>query len=392
MKRIVVCLTLFCSLAFAGYRLKLEQIPVRTLPPEIYAKLVQNKSTKALCWAWKDEDYDHSLGFSVKEIAFRSQKELPARFQEHLRTQIGKLEDAQSPYKLTLSVVDYGEITAWPKAGFVVVEGVITLFGTPMAAFATSEIVVTKDEDGYKLQYAIDDILKSFVGEIMLPSGGENIIPLAHPCTRDITKPVFQKSEANKRLQEGIAKLDEKNGFRNRRFGMSIDTFLGHAAKPEQKKGLTILRDAKDDMVIGRATANMINYVFWKGKLARVEITFTNLNGNDQTAARVHQALKMMYGRGMWGDPIRPYLDTYVEILKSRGGVGRNPIPINPIVWQGKNAFMMLDGLQTGEDGTRIPSTISPVLLTIDSVPIVDAMRKERLEKDQVLGTEKLNL
>ncbi len=367
----------------------LEKLPVRTLPQDLYGRLVKGSGLKGLSFAWKDEDYDHSLGFAVKYITFNPSKPLPERFQAHLKARLAAVEDRQSPYQLQLSVVDVGTFPGLfskkPAFGYVAVEGLITLFEKPIAAFMTCETSGSKAEDGgFKLDFAIDAILDSFANEIMLPASGERMIPLAHPFFSDLlSNPHFAKSEARQRLQDGLDKLDAKDGFRDRKFGMSIEAFLKRSAKPDQKKGLVILQDPKDDLEIGRATASSINYVFWKGRLVRVEIAFKGWNGNDQTAARAHQALKLLYGRGLWSAPIRPYLDSVVEVVQARGGVGRNPLPVNPIVWPGQRVHMMLDGLLTGEGGTHRPSTVSPVLLTLDSVPLAEAMRRELAEQDQ---------
>lgn len=191
MKRIAAAIVMSTTLLLAGYKVDLDKLPTRTLPQETYSKLVKAKGWNGLSWAWKDEDYDHSLGWAIQNVSFKSAKDLPAPFQDYLREALGKLEDRQSPYRLNLTVVDTGEITQWPKAGYITVEGLVTLFGKPLAAFVTCEFTTSKDDAGYKLQRAIDDVLKSFVGEIMLPQGGETIVPLAKPFPRDVLAPRF---------------------------------------------------------------------------------------------------------------------------------------------------------------------------------------------------------
>lgn len=389
MKRIAAAIAMSTTLLLAGYKVDLDKLPTRTLPQETYAKLVKAKGWNGLSWAWKDEDYDHSLGWALQGVAFKTAKEVPAAVQDYLKDALGKLEDRQSPYRLNLAVVDFGEITSFPKSGFVTVEGTVTLFGKPLAAFVTCETVTSKDASGYKFHYAIDDVLKSFVGEIMLPRGGETIVPVAKPFPRDVLSPRFAQSEAAQRLREGIDALDKKNAFRDRPMGMSIEAFLGKGkVRPEQKRGLVILSDPKDDLDLGRARAKAIRYIFWKGKLARVEMEFPS---GDQVAARVHQALKVIYSRGVWGDGgTRPYLDCLGEVLRARSGYGRNPVAVNPIVWEGKHVSMMLDGLSSGPDARR--NVMAPVLLTLDCVPVVEALRKELLEEDQARGAEKPNI
>lgn len=389
MKRIAATLAMSTTLLLAGYKVDLDKLPIRTLPQETYGKLVKAKGWNGLSWAWKDEDYDHSLGWAIQSISFKSSKELPAPFQDYLKEALGKLEDRQSPYRLNLAVVDFGEITSWPKSGFVTVEGTVTLFGKPLAAFVTCETVTSKSAEGYKFQYAIDDVLKSFIGEIMLPQGGETIIPLAKPFPREVaTSTLAAYAGVRQRLQEGIEALDKKNAFRDRPMGMPIEAFLGKGkVHPEQKRGLVILDDPKDDLDLGRARAKAIRYIFWKGKLARVEMEFPS---GDQVAARIHQALKIVYGRGVWGMGTRPYLDGLTEVLRARGGYGRNPVAVNPIVWEGKQVSMMLDGLASGPEARR--NVMGPVLLTLDCVPVVEAMRKELLEEDQARGAQKPNI
>ena len=119
MTRIAAALAMSTTFLFAGYKVDLDKLPVRTLPQETYGKLVKAKGWNGLSWAWKDEDYDHSLGWAIQNVSFRSSKELPAPSQHYLKEALGKLEDRQSPYRLNLGVPQQtciGESTGGQRA------------------------------------------------------------------------------------------------------------------------------------------------------------------------------------------------------------------------------------------------------------------------------------
>jgi hypothetical protein len=117
------------------------------------------------------------------------------------------------------------------------------------------------------------------------------------------------------RQQPGsIGNLDSKNGFRQARFNTAFTEFEG-LEFTKAKEGLGCYQRADEDLKVGDAEVEYIEYCFHEGRLAAV----IQYGIGADTATQLLKALRHAYGKG--------------ERLTGRGADGRS-VPIGEI-WKG---------------------------------------------------------
>jgi hypothetical protein len=96
------------------------------------------------------------------------------------------------------------------------------------------------------------------------------------------------------RQQAGsIRNLDAKNGFREARFGTPFAEFEGLEFS-KRKKGLSCFQRGEEDLQVGDAHLEYIEYCFHQDRLAAV----IQYGIGADTAAQLLKALRRAYGRG----------------------------------------------------------------------------------------------
>lgn len=90
-----------------------------------------------------------------------------------------------------------------------------------------------------------------------------------------------------------LAALDEKRGFRDAKFGMTVKQFRG-LSKPKREAGLAVYTRSTDSLTIGSGKLFLIRYGFKDGRLVAV---FLDAYGDENSNA-VLNALQAAYGPG----------------------------------------------------------------------------------------------
>jgi hypothetical protein len=138
----------------------------KTLTPEV-CKLM--KSGKKLDSVWLGPDYDKSKGFKVADLEYLAE-ERNGQVIEYLPAQLKTIAKADSPYTLTVTVVDVGSRTAtglFYIKGKITVEGRVTdSQGKVVAAFKTRE-KMPENLAGTDAKAGVDKIMTAIVKDLL---------------------------------------------------------------------------------------------------------------------------------------------------------------------------------------------------------------------------------
>ena len=159
MKSVLVTAILAGNALMAGYPVKLEKLPLKTLPADTYAKLAKGKN---LTWVWKEEGFDGSKGFMIGDVAMKSEIR-SGEILAYLKEQLLLIEKKGAAYTLSVTVVDYsgGNPFLGPDITF---EGTITKQGKAVAFFVDKEISASHrvgNKGGWDPKPAVDRFLGS---------------------------------------------------------------------------------------------------------------------------------------------------------------------------------------------------------------------------------------
>jgi hypothetical protein len=108
------------------------------------------------------------------------------------------------------------------------------------------------------------------------------------PARPDDSTPAAETAERGT-----LAALDDKHGFRDLKFGMTLKQIPG-LSKPTREAGLTLYTRASDSLKLGRAALLRIRYGFKSGRLVAVLV---DVMGAENSKA-VLEALQAAYGPG----------------------------------------------------------------------------------------------
>lgn len=157
MKSVLFATVLAGNALMAGYPVKLEKLPLKTLSADTYAKLAKGKN---LTWVWKDEGFDASKGFLIGEVAMKSETR-SGEILAYLKEQLLLIEKKGAAYTLNVTVVDYsgGNPFLGPDITF---EATITKQGKVVAFFVDKEISASRrpgNKGGWDPKPAVDALL-----------------------------------------------------------------------------------------------------------------------------------------------------------------------------------------------------------------------------------------
>ena len=160
MKSILFAAVLAGNALMAGYPVKLEKLPLKTLPADTYAKLAKGKH---LTWVWKEEGFDASKGFQIGDVAMKSENR-SGEILAYLKEQLNLIEKKGAAYILNVTLVDYsgGNPFLGPD---ITLEGTITKQGKSVACFVDKEISASHrngNKGGWDPKPAVD----AFIGNL----------------------------------------------------------------------------------------------------------------------------------------------------------------------------------------------------------------------------------
>ncbi|WP_324673063.1 hypothetical protein [Hymenobacter sp. GOD-10R] len=119
--------------------------------------------------------------------------------------------------------------------------------------------------------------------------------------------------------QGTIAKLDEKNGFKDAKLDSDITAFqhlVNESCEPGNGPDVSCYTRTTDVLMVGTASLDKIQYTFYKGSLAAIMVTARGLSN----------------------------VNTFCYAIGSAYGEGKHPYEgVNSVEWNGERVYMTLD-------------------------------------------------